>query len=107
MASDRGRPRSHESRVFTGALLAGLPAVVVACWLLWTGAYPLRVRLTFSLLAVGAWLVGAALLRERVVRPLQTISNLLAALREGDYSIRARGADRTTRSAWPCSRSTR
>src|SRR5690606_4492520 len=25
-------------------------------------------------------------------RPLQTLSNLLAALREGDYSIRARGA---------------
>src|SRR6476661_4635976 len=34
------------------------------------------------------------LLRERVVRPLQTLSNMLAALREGDYSIRARGADR-------------
>ena len=30
--------------------------------------------------------------REHVVRPLQTMSNLLAALREGDYSIRARGA---------------
>ena len=43
MASDRGRPRSHESRVFTGALLAGLPAVVVACWLLWTGEHPMRV----------------------------------------------------------------
>src|SRR3979411_1849517 len=26
------------------------------------------------------------------MRPLQTMSNLLAALREGDYSIRARGA---------------
>src|SRR4051795_103937 len=92
MASDRGRPRSHESRVFAGALLAGLPAVAVACWLLWTGEHPMRVRLTFSLLAVGAWVIGAVLLRERVVRPLQTISNLLAALREGDYSIRARGA---------------
>ena len=34
------------------------------------------------------------MLRERVVRPLQTLSNMLAALREGDYSIRARGADR-------------
>jgi PAS domain S-box-containing protein len=33
-------------------------------------------------------------LRERVVRPLQTLSNMLAALREGDYSIRARGAER-------------
>jgi PAS domain S-box-containing protein len=30
--------------------------------------------------------------REHAVRPLQTLSNLLAALREGDYSIRARGA---------------
>src|SRR5919106_611412 len=92
MGSSR-RQRSHESRVFTGALAAGLPAVMVAGWLLWTGDYPLRVRLTFTLLAAGAWLLGALLLRERVVRPLQTISNLLAALREGDYSIRARGAN--------------
>src|SRR5918994_5130970 len=92
MGSSRKRPRSHESRVFTAALAAGLPAVVVASWLLWTGDYPLRVRLTFTLLAVGAWLAGAMLARERVIRPLQTISNLLAALREGDYSIRARGA---------------
>ena len=93
MASDRRhRPAGHESRVFRAALAAGLPAVVVALWLLWTGVHPLRVRVTFSLIAVGAWLLGAALVRERVLRPLQTIANLLAALREGDYSIRARGA---------------
>ena len=91
MASERSRP-THESRIFTAVLAAGLPAVLVACWMLWTGDHPLRVRLTFSLFAIGAWLVGAAVARERVVRPLQTISNLLAALREGDYSIRARGA---------------
>ena len=43
---------------------------------------------------------GAASLRDRLVRPLQTISNLLAALREGDFSIRARdAASPTTRSA--------
>jgi PAS domain-containing protein len=29
---------------------------------------------------------------ERVIRPLQTVSNLLAAMREEDFSIRARGA---------------
>src|SRR5918992_4463267 len=92
MGSDPRRPRSHESRVFAASLAAGLPAVAAACWLLWSGDYPLRVRLTFSLLAAGAWLAGAFLVRERVIRPLQTISNLLAALREGDYSIRARGA---------------
>jgi nitrogen fixation/metabolism regulation signal transduction histidine kinase len=92
MASDRRRGPTHESRIFNAVLGAGLPAVVVACWLLWTGDHPLRVRLTFSLIAVGVWLAGAAVARERVIRPLQTISNLLAALREGDYSIRARGA---------------
>ena len=31
-------------------------------------------------------------MRHRVVLPLQTLSNLLAALRERDFSIRARGA---------------
>ncbi len=93
MASDNGyHPAGHESRVFRVALAGGLPAVALACWLLWSGDHPLRVRLTFGLLAVGAWLAGALLVRERVIRPLQTISNLLAALREGDYSIRARGA---------------
>jgi two-component system nitrogen regulation sensor histidine kinase NtrY len=94
MASDRGhRPAGHESRVFRVALAGGLPAVVLSCWLLWSGDYSLRFRLTFGLIATGAWLVGSLLVRERVVRPLQTISNLLAALREGDYSIRARGAN--------------
>ncbi|HEX6107181.1 MAG TPA: ATP-binding protein [Gemmatimonadales bacterium] len=92
MGSERKRRATHESRIFTATLLGGLPAVAVGCWLLWTGDHPLRVRLTFSLFAVGAWLIGALVVRERVVRPLQTISNLLAALREGDYSIRARGA---------------
>ena len=93
MGSDRRRrPAGHESRVFSAALLAGLPAVGVAEWLLWSRTYPLRVQVTLTLLVVGAWLIGAALVRERVVRPLQTIANLLAALREGDYSIRARGS---------------
>ena len=92
MGSERKRAPTHESRIFTAVLGAGFPAVAIACWLLWTGDHPLRVRLTFSLFAVGAWLTGALVVRERVARPLQTISNLLAALREGDYSIRARGA---------------
>ena len=31
-------------------------------------------------------------MRERVASPLRTLANLLEAMREGDYSIRARGA---------------
>jgi len=48
------------------------------------------VRWTFGVLIVVCWLLFALALRERVVRPLQTLSNMLAALREMDYSLRAR-----------------
>ncbi|HEX8746052.1 MAG TPA: ATP-binding protein [Pyrinomonadaceae bacterium] len=75
------------------ALGAGLPGVLISLILLWTGDYTTKVQLTFTLFIAAIWLGYAFSLRERVVRPLQTISNLLAALREGDYSIRARGAN--------------
>ena len=45
---------------------------------------------TLTVLIVGAWLGFALAVRERVVFPLQTLSNLLGALREGDFSVRGR-----------------
>ncbi|HEX8651899.1 MAG TPA: ATP-binding protein [Pyrinomonadaceae bacterium] len=74
------------------SLVAGLPGVLVSLVMLWMGDYTTKVQLTLTLFIVVIWLGFAFALRERVARPLQTISNLLAALREGDYSIRARGA---------------
>jgi two-component system nitrogen regulation sensor histidine kinase NtrY len=62
--------------------------------LLYRGDYSGKAEWTLGLFVVGGWMITALVLRERVVRPLQTLSNMLAALREGDYSIRARGADR-------------
>lgn len=59
--------------------------------LLWGGDYSSRVQWTLSVLIVGLWLAFASALRERVVVPLQTLASLLAAMREEDYSIRARG----------------
>jgi two-component system, NtrC family, nitrogen regulation sensor histidine kinase NtrY len=91
MASEAG---SYERRVFRLALVGGLPAVVATIALLIHGHYSGKVQWTIGLVIIVTWLIVAALLRERVVRPLQTLSNLLGALREGDYSIRARGADR-------------
>ena len=61
--------------------------------LVWGGELTAKVEWTLSLAVVGAWLGFSFAARERVVTPLQTLSNLLAALREGDYSIRARGAN--------------
>src|SRR5688572_18715430 len=84
----------HERKVFRLTLIGGLPAVVVSIALLIYGDHSGKVQWTLGILVVVFWLIVAALLRERVVRPLQTLSNLLGALREGDYTIRARGADR-------------
>jgi nitrogen fixation/metabolism regulation signal transduction histidine kinase len=81
-----------DQRILLLALAAGLPAALVALVLLWTGDYTARVQWTLTVLIVGIWLGCSFAARHRVVLPLQTLSNLLAALRERDFSIRARGA---------------
>jgi nitrogen fixation/metabolism regulation signal transduction histidine kinase len=81
---------SHEGRVVLLAVMAGLPGSATALYLLWSGGNQLRYELTFTTLIVCAWLGFAFAVRERVVFPLQTLSNLLGALREGDYSVRGR-----------------
>jgi len=83
---------THDRRVFLLALLSGLPAVVVAMVFLWHSNFSVRADWTLTILVVSIWLGVAASVRQRVVFPLQTLSNLLAALREGDYSIRGREA---------------
>ena len=69
---------------------AGLPGTVVALGLLWFGDYSSKVQWTFSLMVLAGWAAFAFSLQEAVIRPLQTLSNLLAALREEDFSFRAR-----------------
>ncbi len=84
----------HEQRVFYYALLSGLPAVASSIWMLWSNDYQPKEQWTLLLFIVLCWLGFALALREQVVRPLQTMANLLTALREGDFSTRARGANR-------------
>jgi len=91
------RPRrgpSFERRVLLSAFAIGLPGGTVALSLLWAGDFSARTRWTLAAFVVLGWWWLAASLQGRVVFPLQTASNLLAALREGDFSIRARGARR-------------
>jgi nitrogen fixation/metabolism regulation signal transduction histidine kinase len=88
------RSLSHDSRIVLMAWLAGLPGSLLSLFLIWTGDYTLKVQWTLTVLIIGAWLGFSLAVRTRVVFPLQTLSNLLAALREGDYSIRARSARR-------------
>src|SRR5947207_2453591 len=81
-----------DQRILLLALTAGLPAAIVGLILLWTNDYTPKVQWTLTVLIVGVWCGCSFSVRHRVVLPLQTLSNLLAALRESDFSIRARGA---------------
>ena len=88
----RGGRLKFERRVTFLALAAGFPAVVLCAVLLWYDDYSARVQWTVDLFLVIGWLSVAFNLKQRIVRPLQTLSNILAAIREGDYSIRGRRA---------------
>lgn len=82
----------HEQRILLMALAAGTPAVVTSMIILWwLGDYSSKVQWTLTVLIGGVWLGFCFALRERVASPLRTLANLLEAMREGDYSIRARG----------------
>src|SRR5271154_6193312 len=85
---------TYERRIQLLALAAGLPGSAIALILLWSGDYTSRTAWTLGLLIVSLWLGFALSIRHRVVFSLQTLSNLLAALREEDFSVRGRDAHR-------------
>jgi nitrogen fixation/metabolism regulation signal transduction histidine kinase len=94
MSPARRRPHAlgFEQRIVLLALGAGLPGILATFWLLWSGEYPARVQWTVGAVVLTVWIGFAYALRDQVIRPLQTLSNLLSALREGDFSIRGREA---------------
>ena len=88
----RKRHWSHETRIFLLALGSGAAGVVLAIVLLWTGNHDPSTSWSLTFLVLVLWLGFALGLRSAVIRPLQTLSNMQAALREGDFSFRVRGA---------------
>lgn len=89
----RWRRMGHDRRVLALVVLAGLPGVAVALGFLWLEPIAPRIQWTATVALLGAWAALTAAVREQVVRPLGTLANMLAALREGDFSIRARVDD--------------
>ncbi len=86
------RPRSATGRAWLYCGLLSLPAVIATGLLLYQnhiGAAPALALGTCLFLYLV--LIAAALV-DVWIRPLQTLSNVVSSLREGDYSFRARGA---------------
>ncbi len=90
----QSQPLSFDKRIWLLAFFTGFPGALVALIMLWTGDSTPKVQWTLTVFIISFWMGCAYALRERVVMPLQTLSNLLAALREGDYSIRGRSVNK-------------
>ena len=82
---------SFDTRILLMTLLISLPGGVVAEIFLWTGHHSLELKWTVTFFIALAWAIGSSMLHGQVVRPMQTLSNMVAAIREEDFSIRLRG----------------
>ena len=83
---------TRDRRIVLYVALAGLPGAAVALRLLWLFVPSQALRWTLAAVILGSLAGFALLLQALIVRPLQTLSNMLAAVREGDYTLRSRGA---------------
>src|SRR5215472_16575504 len=85
---------TFDARILLTTFLITLPGVAVAEILLWLSNYSLELKWTVTILVVLAWMIGSSVLHTQIVRPLQTLSNMVAAIREEDFSFRLRGGNR-------------
>jgi two-component system, NtrC family, nitrogen regulation sensor histidine kinase NtrY len=83
-----------EKRLRLWLYLLGLPMVLFFWLLLHLYSVELLEQVLAILALVLAWAFVVSVLIEQIIRPLQTLANVVAALREDDYSFRARGGQR-------------
>ena len=83
-----------ERQILVRSLVSGFAGSLIALWFVWAGDYSIQTQAMLTILILLLWIGFAFGLKARVVYPLRTLSNLLEALREGDYSLRLRGAHR-------------
>lgn len=81
---------SFESRLALLALAGGAPALVLAGLLLLRDGLPRGLSILIMAVLIAAWLGFSLSLKGRLSYQLNTLSNLLEALREEDYSMRSR-----------------
>ncbi len=93
----KSRPRKrtrllYEHRVNLYCFLVALPGLLVSIVLVSMQSWSMESRVALIALELFAWWLLSLALQEQTTRPLQTLSNVIGALREEDYSFRARNA---------------
>lgn len=94
LAPPKRKRLRFDTLIFLLALLIAAPASAVAEILLWTGDHSSELKWTLTIFLALGWLIGASIMQSQVIRPLQTLSNMVASIREEDFSFRVRGAYR-------------
>ncbi len=95
LALGRTRRRlSFERRLRLWIATAALPTQVLLGLVLRNAGISPALLLLCVAVAAALWALAATFFFETITRPLQTLANIVAALREDDYSFRARGARR-------------
>jgi two-component system nitrogen regulation sensor histidine kinase NtrY len=82
----------YESRVSLFSFLVALPALLISGILVWIQPWRIESRLSLIGVELFIWWLLVLALQEQAIRPMQTLANVVAALREEDYSFRARSA---------------
>src|SRR3984885_13412481 len=91
--SSRKRVRLlYERRINLFSLLVALPGMIASGILIWMQPWFAESKWAAVFAELFLWWLLAMALHEQTTRPLQTLANVIAALREEDYSFRARGA---------------
>jgi len=83
----------YERRIALFAILAALPGVVLGTTFVWLQPWARDVKIAVTFFEFLLWFLLTLALLEQIVRPLQTLANVVSALREEDYSFRAREAN--------------
>lgn len=88
------RRLSFERRLRIWLAALACPAILLGGILLNETGVSLAVGIVALAVFSVLWLIAASVFTEQIVRPMQTLANVVAALREDDFSFRARGARR-------------
>jgi nitrogen fixation/metabolism regulation signal transduction histidine kinase len=93
-ATERFKPHRliYERRIAIYAILAALPGIALGTTLIWVQPWARDAKIALTLFVLFLWFILTLTLLEQIVHPLQTLANVVSALREEDYSFRARDA---------------
>src|SRR3974390_1623102 len=76
----------YERRIAMFAILSALPGITIGTVLIWLQPWSREAKVGLTAVELVLWFFLTLTLLEQIVRPLQTMSNVVSALGEEDYS---------------------